>query len=127
MQVSTQVMIKGFAVNKSGTIGQFSSKTAQLDGVATHSIEIRSDHDIRHRQVCIEHRPKIEEPASFRLRLSTARHRRVGPVRHNTAAFGCYLTTMEQGLPGFGPGLPTGAAQEAYFHACPHKFSSSTG
>src|SRR5690242_11970176 len=97
MQVSGQVMIKGFAVNKSGTIGQFSSKTAQPNGVVTHSIEIRSDHDIRH-QVGIEHGPKIEETALSRLRLSTARHRPAGPVRHNTGASGCYLTTMEQAV-----------------------------
>lgn len=79
MQVSTQVMIKGFAMNKSGTTGQLSSKIAQLRREAEHSLEIRSDHDIRRLGVFIAHRPNIEETAFSRLRLSTARHRSAGP------------------------------------------------
>jgi hypothetical protein len=78
MQVSTQVMIKGFAMNKSGTIGQFPSKTAQSRRVVTHSIKICPDHDIRRRLVFIKHRPKIEETAVCPLRLSTATHRPAG-------------------------------------------------
>jgi len=130
-------MIKSIGMNKYGSIAQSPSKFAQVSRELTHVAEVDLDRDIQGESgAFVTHAQKVRRTRSFsakvihndrRKRLEAVRR---SPVRHTTAANERYLTTMEWAAPASleidqRHAHPV-AAQEAYFHAWPHRFSSST-
>lgn len=122
-------MIKSIGMNNSGAITQLLSKYAHVAGQRAQLLEVHLDRrGSGGRCLLLTHGPKVR--GNRRIGAKVVHSRAPLPVRHTTGPFGRYLSTMEPGgsdESSSSPACPTVAAQEAYFQACPHKFSSLTG